>query len=122
MNKKQELRIYLMDEISKLEKERGYRMTMTEFATLIDTPLRTVTRMFDPDDDRVPIEAHAAKIAIAFYSNRVMRILGYKDVDPMYLKFKKAYDRLPTDNDRIEILDDMEARVKEEGTIQPAII
>ena len=121
MSRKQELRRYLMDEMSKLEKERGHRMTLTQFAALVDIPLRTVTRMFDPDDDRVPIEAHAAKLAEGLYSNRTMQILGYDDIDPMYLQFKKAFDQLPSD-DQAAILNDMQARAKGIEVTQPAMI
>jgi hypothetical protein len=95
MTKKEKLIDYLLSVKSEMEREQGRVIKMITFARFVDLPLRTVTSMFDPDDPRVPIEANARKIAIALYSNRIMHILGYEEIDPFFLQMKKYYDQLP---------------------------
>src|SRR3990167_4855683 len=88
----QELIDYLLEVLASLEKERRKRMTYSDFAEIVDLPIRTVTSMFE--EGRKPIRANAEKIAVALMSNRILEILGYEPIDPAELRFRHVYRSL----------------------------
>lgn len=109
--KSQELIDYLLEVLASMEKERRRRMSYSDFAILVDLPLRTVTSIFE---GRKPIKANAEKIAIALGSNRIMDILGYERIDPTYLRFRRALKQLPPEQQAV-ILKQVEAAAKNAG-------
>ena len=117
MTKKQALIDYLLETMGAMEKERGRRMSYSDFAEIVDLPLRTVTAMFDPDDDRLPIRPVAGKVAIGLGSNHILEILGYELIDETFLRFSRALRQLPQDQQQA-IIHQMEAMAKKE--VQPA--
>jgi hypothetical protein len=94
MDTKRNLVDYLLMVMQRIERERGKRMTYTDFAILVDLPNKTAAAMFDPDDPRLPSKSNAAKVAVGLGSNEINRILGYPDLDPKYISFMRTYNQL----------------------------
>lgn len=103
MNKKHELVEYLLGVIQHMEREKRHRVTYTEFADVVDLPIKTVTVMFDPDDPRLPNRRNAEQVAIGLNSNRINNILGYPSLDPSYLSLMHTAKQLKPD-DREEVM------------------
>jgi hypothetical protein len=94
MDKKTALVKYLLDVIQAMEKERNRRVTYTQFADVVDLPIKTVAVMFDADDPRIPSRKNAQAVAIGLNSNRINIILGYPEVDPQFISFMRTYREL----------------------------
>ena len=111
----QELSDYLLEVLASMEKERRRRMTYSDFAEIVDLPIRTVTSMFE---GRKPIKANAEKVAVALNSNRIMRILNYDPIDPAELRFRHVYRGLDPKT-KVAIQHQMEELLKKERVSLP---
>jgi hypothetical protein len=101
MDTKRKLVDYLLKVMQRLERERGRRMTYTDFAIMVDLPIKTAAAMFDPDDPRLPSKSNAAKVATGLGSNEINRILGYPELDPSYISFMRTYSKLKPDQQAV---------------------
>jgi len=108
----QELIDYLLEVLASMEKERRKRVSYSDFAELVDLPIRTVTSMFE---GRRPIKANAEKIAVALESNRILEILKYEKIDPAELRFRHVYHSLKP-NEKAAINRQLDSFTKKEGT------
>jgi len=100
MDKKRELVRYLLEILGDMERGRNRRMTYTDFADLVGLPLKTVVTLFDAEDSRLPKVTTARTVAIGLGSNRILEILGYEKIDPVYLRFQVALKDLKPEQQR----------------------